>query len=82
MFLCFLGLNRFFTSVSRNITRIYIIHWFFVVMSTNVILYAIKGTQELAVPWIMLLALVIFLISYGMALWLEKKSKRRKATKS
>ena len=75
-------LNRFFTSVSRNITRIYIIHWFFVVMSTNVILYAIKGTQELAVPWIMLLALVIFLISYGMALWIESISKKRKASKS
>ena len=69
---------RFFQSVSRNITRIYIIHWFFVVMSTNVIIYKIKGTQELPVYQIMLLALLIFLISYFGSLWIEKKLKNKK----
>ena len=73
-------LNKFFTSVSRNITRIYIIHWFFVVMSTNVILYKINGTQELPVWQIMVLALIIFLISYFGALWIEKLQKKEKAT--
>ncbi|MBQ6231079.1 MAG: DUF1624 domain-containing protein [Eubacterium sp.] len=71
-------LNQFFCSVSRNITRIYIIHWFFVVMSTNVIIYKIKGTQELPVYQIMLLALGIFLISYFGALWIEKKQRQKK----
>lgn len=74
-------LNQFFNSVSRNITRIYIIHWFFVVMSTNVILYKINGTQELPVWQIMLLALVIFLISYFGALFIEKKQKEKRAAK-
>ena len=71
-------LNRFFMSVSRNITRIYIIHWFFVVMCTNVILYKINGTQELPVYQTMILALIIFLISYFGALWIEKKQKERR----
>ena len=74
-------LNRFFRSVSRNITRIYLIHWFFVVMSTNVIIYKIKGTQELPVYQIMILALCIFLISYFGALWIEKKQMARKNAK-
>ena len=68
-------LNQFLNSVSRNITRIYIIHWFFVVMSTNVILYKIRGTQELPVYQIMILAFIIFLISYFGALWIEKRQK-------
>ena len=71
-------LNKFFQSVSRNITRIYVIHWFFVVMSTNVILYKINGTQELPVYQIMILALIIFLISYFGALFIEKKTKEKK----
>ena len=71
--------NRFFQSVSRNITRIYIIHWFFVVMTTNVILYKINGTQELPVWQIMILALIIFLISYFGALGIEKLMKKKKS---
>ena len=71
-------LNKFFQSVSRNITRIYVIHWFFVVMSTNVILYKVNGTQELPVYQIMILALIIFLISYFGALFIEKKTKEKK----
>ncbi len=70
-------LNRFFSSVSRNITRIYIIHWLFVVMITNVILYKINGTQELPVYQIMILALIIFLISYFGSLAIEKYKKKK-----
>ena len=47
-------------------------------MSTNVIIYKIKGTQELPVYQIMLLALGIFLISYFGALWIEKKQRQKK----
>ena len=74
-------LNRFFNSLSRNITRIYIIHWFFVVMSTNVIIYRINGTQELPLWQTMLLALIIFLLSYCLSLWLEKRQLQKKAEK-
>lgn len=73
--------NKFFNSVSRNITRIYFIHWLFVVLITNVILYKINGTQELPVYQIMILALCIFLISYFGALFIEKKTKERRAKK-
>jgi uncharacterized membrane protein YfcA len=47
-------------------------------MSTNVIIYKIKGTQELPVYQIMLLALGIFLVSYFGALWIEKKRRQKK----
>lgn len=74
--------NKFFNSVSRNITRIYFIHWIFVVLITNVIIYKINGTQELPVYQIMILALFIFLISYFGALFIEKQMKLKRLKKS
>ena len=74
--------NKFFNSVSRNITRIYFIHWLFVVLITNVIIYKINGTQELPVYQIMILALCIFLISYFGALFIEKQMKLKRLKKS
>ncbi len=51
-------------------------------MSTNVILYKIKGNQTLPVYQIMILALVIFLISYFGALGIEKQINKKKEEKS
>lgn len=41
---------------SRNITVIYCIHWVMVVLITNVLLYAVRGTQELPLPYMLLLS--------------------------
>lgn len=41
--------------ISCNINSIYCIHWVLVTVSTNVILYALRGTQELSVTITMLL---------------------------
>ncbi|MBR0399508.1 MAG: hypothetical protein IJH95_01640 [Mogibacterium sp.] len=57
----------FFTEVSRNITSIYCIHWVFVRTITNVILYIIRGTQEMPVGVTMLLSVLIFIVSYCLA---------------
>ena len=40
---------QFFSFISRNITAYYCIHWVFVRFITNVLLYAINGTQEFPV---------------------------------
>ena len=75
-------LKRFIISLSRNITRVYVIHWFFVVMFTNVVLYSIRGTQELPIGWTLLLSAVIFMITYPLALLVEKLIKSRKEVKA
>ncbi len=69
-------LHAFIISLSKNITHVYIIHWFLVVMSTNVVLYAIRGTQELSTGPTLLLSLLIFLIAYPLALLWGRKSKK------
>jgi len=49
-------INAFFTFVSRNITAFFCIHWVFVRFITNVLLYAINGTQEFPVWGTMLIS--------------------------
>ena len=71
-------LKRFIVSLSRNITRVYVIHWFFVVMLTNVVLYSIRGTQDLPIGWTLLLSLGILAITYVLALQWERISNNRK----
>lgn len=75
-------LKRFIVSLSRNITRIYVIHWFLVVMFTNVVLYSIRGTQDLPIVPTLLLSLLIFLITYPAALLWERASRKRKELKA
>ena len=70
-------LKNFLISLSRNITRVYVIHWLLVVMITNVALYAIRGTQELPIGPTLLLSLGIFLVTYPLALLWEKQSIKR-----
>ena len=75
-------LKRFIFSLSRNITRVYIIHWFFVVMLTNVVLYSVRGTQELPIGWTLLLSAAIFMITYPLALLFERVMQRRREAKA
>ena len=70
--------RKFIISLSRNITHVYVVHWFLVVMLTNVVLYVIRGTQDLPIGPTLLLSLVIFLITYPSALFWEKQSKKNK----
>ena len=53
--------------VSRNITAIYCIHWVFVRVITNVILYIATGSQILPLWQTMLLALAILVVSVFIA---------------
>lgn len=71
-------LRDFIISLSRNITHVYVIHWFLVVMLTNVVLYSIRGTQDLPIGPTLLLSLVIFLITYPLAVLWEKRSEKGK----
>ena len=70
----------FFSFVSRNITKFYCIHWVFVRLVTNVIVYAATGSQQLPL-WaillisfgIMLLTLIVLYI-YPKLLFRERKT--------
>lgn len=75
-------LKKFVVSLSRNITRVYVIHWFFVVMLTNVVLYSIRGTQDLPIGPTLLLSLIIFLITYPLSLLWERLSMKRREVKA
>ena len=56
--------------ISRELTSIYCIHWVFVVFITNIFLYIARGTQELSVFQIFLLAIGITVLSIWIAdLW-------------
>ena len=61
------GLMKFMTETSRNITSFYCIHWVFVIWVTNVILYMINGTQVFPIPYAMLIALGICIVTWIMA---------------
>lgn len=53
--------------ISRNINAVYCIHWVFVMVNTNVVLYILQGTQELPVPATLLLGTCISIVSILMA---------------
>ena len=71
----------FCTALSRNITRVYVIHWIFVTMLTNVVFYVIRGTQEMPIGPTLLLSAVILAFTFPLALLWEKKSRERKERK-
>lgn len=72
-------IGKFLIGVSRGITSIYCIHWVFVVWITNVLLYVIRGTQELPVWQTLLLSLAILVVTLILSqLWRKfKKGKTR-----
>lgn len=53
--------------VSRNITRVYCIHWVILSFTVNVALYAARGTQVLPVPAVLLLGTAISVVSIALA---------------
>lgn len=57
----------FLTEVSRNINSIYCIHWIFVIFTTNIIIYIVKGTQILPLWQTLLLSLGICVVSVILA---------------
>lgn len=65
--------------ISRNVNVVYCIHWVFVMVSTNVVLYIWRGTQELSVSATLLLGTCISIVSIFIAhKWTAlKESKRR-----
>lgn len=64
-------------ALSRDINSVYCVHWVFVVMSTNVVLYILRGTQELPVVETLLLATGVNVVSISLAhLTHEKKIKK------
>lgn len=68
--------NRIFSltgEISHNINTVYCIHWVIVIVSIDVVIYIIRGTQELPVPMAMLLGICISIISILTAhFWSEK----------
>ena len=66
--------KAFLISVSRGITSVYCIHWVFVVFITNVVLYVIRGTQELEVWQTLILSSAILLVTLVLSqLWRKYK---------
>ena len=68
-------------AVSRNITRVYCIHWVIISFTVNVTLYAVRGTQTLSVPATMLLGTAISVVSMALACGLDKKKRALEAVK-
>ena len=59
--------------ISRNLNAVYCIHWVIVMVSIDVVIYIIQGTQELSVPMTMLLSTCISIISILTAhFWSER----------
>ena len=71
------GLKAFFTETSRNITSFYCIHWVFVICITNVILYIVNGTQIFPIPYVMLIALGIDIVTWFIAHYWNKWKKTK-----
>jgi len=76
-------IGKFLIGVSRGITSIYCIHWVFVTWITNVLLYVIRGTQELPVWQTLLLSLAILVVSLILSqLWRKFKKGKTKNEKA
>lgn len=64
--------------ISYNITNVYCIHWVFVVLITNVVLYIWRGTQELPVVITLLLGTGISIVAMIIAhFWSDRRRKSR-----
>lgn len=58
--------------ISRNINAIYCIHWVFVIVATELVVYLISGSQELPVDITMVLATAISIVSIIIAHYYQK----------
>lgn len=76
-------LMAFFTETSRNITSFYCIHWVFVVVIMDVILYMINGTQVFPIPYTMLIALGICIVTWIISHYygIHKRSRMERSAK-
>lgn len=64
--------------ISRNITSVYFIHWIFVFVIADLVLYISRGTQILSSGQILLLGTVISVISILIAHFFSNVTERRK----
>ncbi len=58
------GITGFFSYVSRHITKYFCIHWVFVRMITNVVLFAALGTQIIPLGYALLIGLGISIVTF------------------
>ena len=66
--------KHYIGEISKNINVIYCIHWVLVVISTNLVLYILRGTQELSVAATLFLGTGISVISIQIAhVWSKRK---------
>ena len=64
--------------ISENITSVYCIHWVLVSLVVNVLIYTVRGSQELA-PWIVvILGSAISVVSIAIAHYFRKWRERSK----
>lgn len=64
--------------VSKAINSVYCIHWVIVVIVTNVVIYVIRGTQELSVPVTLILSFAISIVSIAIAYYWRKFKNHKK----
>jgi uncharacterized membrane protein len=68
------------TETSRNVSLVYCIHWVLVVIVTNIIIYSIRGTQELGIGSTLAVGVAISVVSIYLAhLWSNFQRSRRRA---
>lgn len=65
-------LKALIKDISRNINSIYCIHWVFVVVITNLIIYIPRGTQELPIGITVLIGSAISIVSIMIAHYYRK----------
>ncbi len=65
--------------ISRNITSVYFIHWIFVFVIANLVLYIWRGTQILGSLEILILGTVISVVSILIAHYFRKLTQRRRS---
>ena len=63
--------------LSRDINAVYCVHWVFVMMSTNVVLYILRGTQELSVGMTLLLSTCVNIVAIPLAHLIHGKKIKR-----
>ncbi len=69
-------------TVSRNITEVYFIHWIFVSVITDLLLYIVRGSQILTSSQILLLGTAISIASIAIAHYLRAFTKKAKRVAS
>ncbi len=68
-------------NISKNITAVYFIHWIFVFVIADVVLYIWRGTQILTSWQILILGSIISIVSIVIAHYLRRLTERRRSVR-